>query len=211
MAANPVMDAISARLGRSSLQGEALEQRFQTLKKTAPAPVPPNIDRDFVGFFREQANRNLFDIHDCSHPSQLVTRLTQQPLPIVLSPQKNVISLDWSTAESRLTNNYHKPAISVVSAVAAIAETGTVAIRSVDAPSAMLFLSEELVIIVNTKQIVAFQDDLWKTLSLGDHRALHLISGPSRTADVEQTLQVGAHGPRRVELWLVNPEIAPVA
>jgi len=204
MAVNPVLDAISARLGRTSLQEEALEQRFQTLKKTASAPVPPTIDRSLLGFFREQANRNLFEVRDCSHPNQLVARLGQQPLPIALSPQKDVLSLDWSAIESRLTSDYHSPAISVISALSAIAETGTVAIRTIDVPSAMLFLSEELVIIVNIKQIVAFQDDLWKTISLGDHRALHLISGPSRTADVEQTLQVGAHGPRRVELWLVN-------
>ncbi|MCK9503858.1 MAG: lactate utilization protein [Porticoccaceae bacterium] len=204
MTANSVLQAISGKLARTPLQGEALEQRFASLKKTASPPVPAAVNAHPLTCFREQGSRNAFQIRDCDHPDPLVATLAQQPMPIVLSPQREIAALNWSPVASRLTCDYRAPAIAVVFAVAAIAETGTVAIRTIDVPSAMLFLSEELIIIVNTKQIVACQDDLWKTISLGDYRALHLISGPSRTADVEQTLQVGAHGPKRVELWLIS-------
>jgi L-lactate dehydrogenase complex protein LldG len=42
-------------------------------------------------------------------------------------------------------------------------------------------------------------------------RALNLVSGPSRTADIEQTVTLGAHGPYRVHVILVSggPEPAP--
>ncbi|MCP5294890.1 MAG: LUD domain-containing protein, partial [Zoogloeaceae bacterium] len=36
-------------------------------------------------------------------------------------------------------------------------------------------------------------------------RALNLIAGPSRTGDVEQTIQLGAHGPRQVHVLIVEP------
>jgi L-lactate dehydrogenase complex protein LldG len=35
-------------------------------------------------------------------------------------------------------------------------------------------------------------------------RAVNLVSGPSRTADIEQTIQLGAHGPRRLHVVLVD-------
>ena len=35
-------------------------------------------------------------------------------------------------------------------------------------------------------------------------RTLNIISGPSRTADIEQTIQLGAHGPRRLHILLVS-------
>jgi len=34
-------------------------------------------------------------------------------------------------------------------------------------------------------------------------RALNLITGPSRTADIEQTIELGAHGPKRMHVLLV--------
>jgi L-lactate utilization protein LutC len=34
-------------------------------------------------------------------------------------------------------------------------------------------------------------------------RAINIVSGPSRTADVEQTIQLGAHGPRRLHVLLL--------
>jgi L-lactate dehydrogenase complex protein LldG len=35
-------------------------------------------------------------------------------------------------------------------------------------------------------------------------RAVILVSGPSRTGDIEQTIVLGAHGPRRLHIVLVN-------
>ena len=48
------------------------------------------------------------------------------------------------------------------------------------------------------------QDDL-RTLPGGLPRATNIISGPSRTGDVELTMQLGAHGPRSVQVILVRP------
>jgi L-lactate dehydrogenase complex protein LldG len=40
-------------------------------------------------------------------------------------------------------------------------------------------------------------------------RAVNLITGPSRSADIEQTLLLGAHGPRRLHVILVGEAGAP--
>jgi len=38
-------------------------------------------------------------------------------------------------------------------------------------------------------------------------RATNIITGPSRTADVEQTIQLGAHGPRRLHVLLMGSAV----
>jgi len=49
-------------------------------------------------------------------------------------------------------------------------------------------------------------EDVWVKLRReGDvPRAINIITGPSKTADVEQTLQIGAHGPRRLKVILIE-------
>jgi len=200
-----VLAAIARRLGRRPLTGEALERRFQVLKGEAEAPVPPATDSDVVCGFKTQALRNLFEISEVASLQQALAAL-QTHLPIAPSPQASLRHLPWGSYGHTLVETAAAPALGVVEASAGIAETGTVAVSSRETPSALLFLAEELVIVLRRENILAFQEQLWHKLRPGDCRALHLISGPSRTADVEQTLQVGAHGPRRVYLWLISED-----
>ena len=39
-------------------------------------------------------------------------------------------------------------------------------------------------------------------------RAINFVSGPSRTADIEQQLVMGAHGPRRLHIIVVDEPLA---
>lgn len=89
----------------------------------------------------------------------------------------------------------------VVRADVGIAETGTACVHSHQVSSRSLFLCEHLVVVLSDADIRAYQEDYW--VSLNDlPRAVHLITGPSRTADVEQTIQIGAHGPKTITLLL---------
>ena len=192
---------VAARLGRQPTAPEALERVFADLKGRAEPAVPPDMPGETLAFFCQQANHNLFEIQHVSDLAATAAALNT-PLPLALSPQPAVKALPWQPAVG-LTEDVTQPCLAVVEAGAGIAETGTVALGSRDAASAQLFLCEELLVILPVERIVAVQEQLWQQLQSPRQRALHLISGPSRTADVEQTLQVGAHGPRRVYLWLV--------
>ena len=39
-------------------------------------------------------------------------------------------------------------------------------------------------------------------------RAVNMITGPSRTGDIEQTIQLGAHGPRRLHVLMIDDDSA---
>jgi L-lactate dehydrogenase complex protein LldG len=62
------------------------------------------------------------------------------------------------------------------------------------------------VAILRPEQILRGLDDLFALLATGDElsSAVTLITGPSRTADIELTLVVGVHGPQQLHVILAN-------
>ncbi|MEL6290030.1 MAG: LUD domain-containing protein [Pseudomonadota bacterium] len=94
-------------------------------------------------------------------------------------------------------------------AVGAAAETGTLFLASgPDNPTTLNFLPEVHIVLLFEDEIVGPYEDLWDRLRAhhGERalpRTVNLISGPSRTADIEQTLTLGAHGPKRLCVMLI--------
>lgn len=216
MAAN-ILQRIASRLGRpnsANLEQSALEAQFKELLDRATPSVQPAYSlakcedltdtNNHCAEFVQKAQKNLFEIRELSSISLVPQQLQSSELPLLTAPQSSVTSLDWGPLKSTMVTEPRLPCLAVVEALGALAETGTVAIGSTDCPSSFLFLSEELAVIVRKSVIVPWMEDLWQRFDAAPRRALHLISGPSRTADVEQTLQVGAHGPRRVYLYLID-------
>ena len=106
-------------------------------------------------------------------------------------------------------------AVSVSAAFAAIAETGTlVLISGPDTPTTNNFLPETHIVVLEAAQIVGAYEDAWDRLRQARSdaggaampRTVNLVTGPSRTADIAQRLELGAHGPRRLHIVLVEAE-----
>ena len=101
-------------------------------------------------------------------------------------------------------------ATSVTGAFAGIAETGTVMMASgPEAPITLNFLPENHVVVLRASQVVGSYEDAFQRLRAvaGQGRmprAVNMITGPSRTGDIEQTILLGAHGPRRLHVLLVD-------
>jgi L-lactate dehydrogenase complex protein LldG len=119
-------------------------------------------------------------------------------------------TLDWSTAglsiESRPTLGNDR--LGITGCFCAIAETGTIVITSSAAtPTATAILPDTHVAIVRAERIVSGMEEAFALIHAeqgATPRALNLISGPSRTGDIEQTIVLGAHGPFRVHLLVVG-------
>ena len=96
---------------------------------------------------------------------------------------------------------------SVTGSLAAIAETGTLVMASSKStPVTLNYLPEFHIVVVPEKSIVAHLEEGLRHPSLkGSHlRAISLITGASRTGDVEQTILLGAHGPRHLHIILIR-------
>ena len=98
--------------------------------------------------------------------------------------------------------------IVISEAFAGIAETGTlVFLRTPQTPTSHLFLAEDHLVVLDISRIIRYQEEIWQRLR-SEHpifpRTVNLITGPSKTGDVEQTMEYGAHGPRRIHVFLVD-------
>ena len=95
-------------------------------------------------------------------------------------------------------------------AFAGIAETGTLVLASgKENPTTLNFLPDNHIVVVAKRDIAGSLEDVLDRLraAFGKGlmpRALNLVTGPSRSADIEQTLILGAHGPRKLHIIVVE-------
>jgi len=94
----------------------------------------------------------------------------------------------------------------VTRAPLAIAETGTLVQPAREAsPASWHFRPGFEVAILKASDIVAhFEDALQKLKTQPLPPTINLITGPSRTGDIEQTLELGAHGPKALAVLIVR-------
>lgn len=126
-------------------------------------------------------------------------------------------ALPWDKAPSlALTRGraHGSEPVGLSHAFAGIAETGTLALLSgPDNPTSLGFLPETHIVLLDADDIVGDYESVWDRLRAargkGDMpRTVNFVTGPSRSADIEQTLLLGAHGPRRLHVVIVEADAA---
>ena len=125
-----------------------------------------------------------------------------------------LVNLPWAQATPSLKVE-RGPArpddeVSLSSAFAGVAETGTlVLISGPDNPTTLNFLPETHLVLLPKSAVTGTYEGVWDRLRerFGEGvmpRTVNMITGPSRTGDIEQTIELGAHGPRRLHIILVD-------
>jgi L-lactate dehydrogenase complex protein LldG len=139
--------------------------------------------------------------------------LAAQNLPgrLVMAPHPELQSIPWAARpllEIREGRAEATDAVSVQHGYAGIAETGTLMMPSMpERPVTLNLLADTEVVVLRASAIVGAYEEGWDRLrsELGFMpRNVMFITGPSRSADIEQTLELGAHGPRRLHVVLVE-------
>ena len=131
--------------------------------------------------------------------------------PIVMAPDPALDAYPWqgSFPVIRRGRAAESDAVGITGAFAGIAETGTLMLLSGPMqPATLHLLPETHIVILPTVSIVATLEDAWGRLRAAGSvpRAVTCVTGPSRTADIEQRIELGAHGPRRLHIVLVDPD-----
>lgn len=123
--------------------------------------------------------------------------------PLTVAPA--LASLAWP-GETHVGAATGVEATSVTPCLAAVAETGSLVLTSdAKTPTTLNFLPENHVVVLHENQILAHVDDVFPALRNCSPlpRTVNFVTGPSRTGDIEQTIEIGAHGPRRMHVLLL--------
>jgi L-lactate utilization protein LutB len=92
-------------------------------------------------------------------------------------------------------------------ALSAIADTGTLVIHSGQGrPLGASLLAEFHIAIIRASQIMPSLDEALRNAEVRKASALALITGPSRTADIEMTLTIGVHGPKELHVFIMEAD-----
>ncbi len=145
-------------------------------------------------------------------PAAIARYLAGLGLPTQAVIWPKLADLDWAGAGITVAAREAQDAdlVGITGCFCAVAETGTLMLcGSPDSPAAISLLPETHIAIVPASRIVPGMEEAF-ALALNElgqlPRAVNFISGPSRTGDIEQTIVLGAHGPYRVHLILIDGE-----
>ena len=212
VAREAILSRIRAAQGRSGAPDDAEREAVRTHMRAHPQGPRPQSDSEPVKRFRERA-LNLASTCDeagsiTGVPAAVAKYLRENNLPLRAVCWPEFAGLDWTgngiSVEAR--NARGDDLVGITGAFCAIAETGTLMTTSGPrTPAAVSLLPETHIAVVSRTRIVHGMEDAWQLLraEMGTMpRAVTFISGPSRTADIEQTVTLGAHGPYRVHIIL---------
>lgn len=215
-----MLDKVRRSLGRGPLSGDQRAKAEARLKRGAPTVTPARgqgSPAHQIQVFQEMAEKADAQVRRLSSWSALPKAVALELEQLNLSPELRIsdeprlTQLDWRTAGIQTRTGLPDPAGDTVLslAVAGVAETGTVvAASSPRAPNSGNFLPDTHMVVLPTSKLVGSYEAIWDLVAEQTEglmpRALIWITGPSRTGDIEQTLQLGAHGPLRLFIFLVD-------
>lgn len=230
-ARNDILGDIRRSLGRGGpIDGERAAALRERMAKPRRNLIPARTDlpqAEMVDLFQTMAEGVFATVDRVADmgavPEALTDYLKRENLPaqVVMAPGASLDSAPWDNQpllEIRRGVPVEADMVSVTSAPAAVAETGTLAMFSgAGHPSTLNFLPETHVVVLPASRVAKTYEDVWdlirQRMADGQNeldglppRTVNFITGPSRSGDIEQTLLLGAHGPRRLHIILVDDD-----
>ena len=209
-----ILARIRARQGKSPAPTRAEREAVRAHIRAHAGSARPRMEWDPVARFLERALGLASTVDEVAAidqvPAAVARYLEANALPYSAVCWTELAALDWGGAGIEITvrEARHADLVGVTGAFCAIAETGTLmTLSGRDTPAAVSLLPETHIAVVRKSRIVRGMEEAWRLMreeAGAPPRAVNFISGPSRTADIEQTVTLGAHGPYRVHIVLVG-------
>ena len=169
-----------------------------------------NVEKEFGTVAR------VVDVSDV--PAALTDYLAARNLPsdFVMAPHPELDGIPWSVRpllRFRTGRAEATDLVSVQHGFAGIAETGTLMLPSApERPTTINLLPDTAIVVLRATRVVGAYEEAWDLLRSGAAgrpfmpRNVMLVTGPSRSADIESVLELGAHGPRRLHVILIEDD-----
>jgi L-lactate dehydrogenase complex protein LldG len=217
---------IFARLSEA-LGGQGIEARRRAaqtrIEARAAGTIPARGDlplEERIALFTAQAEAVQAVVRRVDGPKAVAAtvaellRARNLPLQLVVADHPMLADIDWPGAMLEVRNGRVRESdpVGLTAAVAAVAETGTVMLSSSPrTPTLTAFLPETAIVVVPAARVLRAYEDAIALLREEQGalpRSVNFVTGPSRTGDIELTLQLGAHGPKHLFVLLVDGSAA---
>jgi L-lactate dehydrogenase complex protein LldG len=217
-----VLSAVKAALGSGPADPAREAAVAERLSAHARGTIPARAHQDeaaLLDLFQSMLESQGAEVTRATTPEAAVEaiaanlRLHNLPLALRLGEDEVLRALPWQSAPD-VTLSFGAAdgddRAGLSRAVAAAAETGTLVLASgPHNPTTLAFLPESHTVLIRRGDIVPCYEDAFDRLRAiyGEGRlprTVNLISGPSRTADIEQTIVRGAHGPKRLHVVVLG-------
>lgn len=205
----------------SAISGNKKKIAMPCEKITHTIPLHARVpDRQLQALFEEKAIASSATIDHIGSLNELpdaVCRFLCDP-GRRMKPQKALINhplltpLDWTrlseaSIDISADQTFLDAEVGITCAYCGIAETGSIVLLSeTGVSSGAYFLPGVLIVVMPKDLIVPVQETAWAKVQRAYSRlprTVTLVTGPSRTGDIEQKLVIGAHGPREVHMVLI--------
>ncbi|WP_445501416.1 LutC/YkgG family protein [Microvirga sp. G4-2] len=204
--------------GNETIRRQIVQDRLER----APRGVIPERGQvsgeERIALFKTMAEASLATVTEVAAamevPQSIALFLRNHNLPASLrmgdDPRLKVMPWGETTLEISHGPSEGRDLNAVSHAFGGVAETGTLAmISGPENPSTLNFLPDNHIIVVSAKDIASDYESVWNRVRFafgkgGMPRTVNWITGPSRSGDIEQTLLLGAHGPRRLHVIVVR-------
>ena len=225
MSRDQVLGNIRRALRRNAPDDVASLQQRLDKPPAGPLPARGQLARaERIALFLKMADQSKATVARVEGsdlvPGAIADYLASENLParLKLAPDPKLTGLPWHTRpliEITTGRSDGNDTVSLCRAEAGIAETGTLMMASgAEGPTTLNFLPETEVVVIAAGDVVGGLEEAWTALrsrrgfSTKDiaamPRTVNFITGPSRSADIGQKLQMGAHGPRRLHIIVVG-------
>ncbi len=224
-----IFQRIRSRQGRKFVPDEREQAEIDSYIAQHPSGPRPAAPADLKQQFRAMAERMSSTVDEVATmddaPAAVARYLVSQQLRSQAIVWPALAHLDWSgagiTVEARAPKRDESNGadlVGITGCYCALAETGTLVLLSGSQTIASTHLLPEThIAVVPASRIVAGMEDAFALLRAERAgpgammpRAINMVSGPSRTGDIEQTIVLGAHGPYRVHIIVVASAQGPL-
>lgn len=192
----------------------ARENILKAIAVNQPSLVPlPVIERSTVIAFEDLYNQFKTVLESIGGTVELISNLDVVKERIRVDKENNNYIIDTISAESTDTSEtialsafeLEKLERAYIEGTVAIAENGAIWLYESQMKNRLLpFICQHLVLVVDKKNIVATMHDAYDIINAGSEGFGVFIAGPSKTADIEQSLVIGAHGARSATVYVIE-------
>jgi len=201
------------KTGKVVTMSKSKEKILAAVKESQPAfsalPVftLPSQPFDAVQKFHEVLKNIGGDVIDVSSYEQIADFIRSH-----FECTKRIVATDEGLAVIAETNLSHNMPheledieLFILSAHLAVAENGAVWITDNQLSERILpFIAQHIAIIIQEEAIVPTMHEAYEKIGAADYDFATFIAGPSKTADIEQSLVLGAHGPKSMTVFIMT-------